>query len=151
MTPRRHRAAPETPTIVTKPDRGSDARLAMPSLMFQKRFAELVRLGEKRQTIRPLRKRPICVGDSLSLRRWADKPYRSKQIVLREATCSRVSTIEIDETFREIVFIVDGERLNQEQWSRLARDDGFACTTDMLDWFRAVHGLPFRGVLISWA
>jgi hypothetical protein len=119
--------------------------------MFQKRFAELVYLGKKLQTIRPLRKRPIRVGDYLSLRRWVDKPYRSKQIVLAEATCSRVAAIEIDETFQEIMFIVDGKRLDQEQWARLARDDGFACTTDMLDWFRDVHGLPFRGVLISWA
>lgn len=123
----------------------------MPSLLFQYRFAGLVARAIKEQTIRPPRKRPIRVGDRLSLRAWADKPYRSKQIVLREATCSRVATIEIDETFQEIVFVVDGQRLEQEQWARLARDDGFACTTDMLNWFREVHGLPFRGVLISWA
>jgi hypothetical protein len=119
--------------------------------MFQARFVGMVESGKKRQTIRRARQRPIRVGDRLSLRAWSDKPYRSKQIVLREATCSRVSTIEIDETFQEIVFVVDGQRLQQEQWARLARDDGFACTTDMLDWFRDVHGLPFRGVLISWA
>jgi hypothetical protein len=123
----------------------------MPTLMFKERFADLVANGQKRQTIRPPRKRPISVGDKLSLRKWSGAAYRTPQVKLREATCERVSTIKIDGSFHEFTFIVDGKRLNQEQWSKLARADGFACTTDMLDWFRDTHGLPFEGVMIQWA
>jgi hypothetical protein len=39
----------------------------MPALDFQARFAPLVESGEKRQTIRKRRKRPIGVGQTLYL------------------------------------------------------------------------------------
>ena len=122
----------------------------MAVIMFQNRFADKVLSGTKLQTIRPPRKRPIVVGETLSLRQWSGAPYRSKQSVLRSAECVRVSSFAIEQTSREFVFVVDGIRLNQNQWSQLARDDGFDCTSDLLNWFRNTHGLPFRGVLIGW-
>lgn len=122
----------------------------MTVLMFQPQFAPLVESGDKPHTIRPARKRLIRVGDRLSLRRWSGVAYRSKQVILRETRCKSLSAVYINETFQEIIFVVNGERLNQEQWVKLARDDGFACTTDMLDWFRKTHGLPFNGILITW-
>ena len=39
----------------------------MPALNFQEQFAAAVESGEKRQTIRSERKRPIKVGDTLYL------------------------------------------------------------------------------------
>jgi hypothetical protein len=51
----------------------------MKVLMFQPRFAPLVEAGTKTQTIRPVRRRPIVVGDELSLRAWTGLPYRSPQ------------------------------------------------------------------------
>jgi hypothetical protein len=55
--------------------------------MFQDRFSELVRDGSKRQTIR--KGLPRCKpGDTMSLRRWTGKPYRSKQEELRVAVCT---------------------------------------------------------------
>jgi hypothetical protein len=39
----------------------------MPSLNFQTQFVRLIESGKKRQTIRPLRKNPIKVGDKLYL------------------------------------------------------------------------------------
>lgn len=122
----------------------------MAVIMFQPRFAALVLNGQKQQTIRPIGKRKIEAGMKLSLRRWEDKPYRSKQVVLKEAVCSKVSSIWISESYQEFTFIVDGVRLNQEQWSALCRADGFDCTTDLLDWFEKTHGLPFEGRLIQW-
>lgn len=118
--------------------------------MFQSRFADALMDGAKTTTIRPVRKAPIVAGDKLSLRRWVDKPYRSKQVVLREAECTRVASIVMHRTFSEFLFLVDGKQLDAIQWAALARADGFSCTTDMLDWFEAMHGLPFRGVLIQW-
>lgn len=123
----------------------------MPVLMFKEQFAAKVERGEKLQTIRPPRKRPIKPGDKLSLRKWSGAAYRSKHVKLREATCERVSLIVLDETPWEFVFEVDGRRLVQDQWAKLAREDGFNCTTEMLDWFKKTHGLPFEGVMIQWA
>lgn len=122
----------------------------MAVIMFQQRFADLVQSGKKNQTIRPIGKRKIEAGMKLSLRKWSDKAYRSKQIILKETVCTKVSSITINESFKEFTFIVDGVRLNQEQWSKLCRADGFDCTTDLLKWFEEAHGLPFEGRLIQW-
>lgn len=122
----------------------------MAVLIFGERFASAVATGTKQQTIRPSRPRGIREGHRFSLRKWENKAYRSRQVELREAICTQIGTIEIDESFREFKFIVDGQRLTQDQWAKLARDDGFDCTTDMLDWFRKTYGLPFEGFLIQW-
>lgn len=107
----------------------------MPTLLFRPQFHEAVRSGEKRQTIRPPRKRPIMPGDRLSLRAWAGAPYRSKQRELRQAICERVERIEIGEDFAD----------NAE-----AARDGFPNAAAMRDWFRVHHSLPFVGDRISW-
>lgn len=44
-----------------------------------------------------------------------------------------------------------GDRyLDTEERARLSRADGFACTTEMIDWFKKNHGLPFHGHMIRW-
>ncbi len=69
----------------------------MAVLMFQHRFADLVERGDKRHTIRPRRKgRQITPGDTLRLRKWADKAYRSKQVELRVERCLAVRGVRID-------------------------------------------------------
>ena len=120
-------------------------------LLFQSRFAAMVASGTKCQTIRPIRKRPIWPGDRLLLRTWTGKPYRSPQKDLREAVCTDVQAIHIDETHSEYVFSVGGQELDVIAWALLSRKDGFACTSDLMVFFREVHGLPFDGVLIRWA
>lgn len=126
----------------------------MTVLMFQDRFAELVRTGKKPHTIRPERKRPIHVGDHLSLRRWIGKPYRSKQQILMETVCVRVTRISLgirdgrcgasDEV------LLGDEIIDTPERAKLSRADGFSCMSEMLDWFENTHGLPFHGVLIEW-
>jgi len=109
---------------------------AMPILMFQPQFHRAIETGEKLQTIRPPRIRPIRPGDSLSLRAsWTGAAYRSPQRELRRAVCQGVERITIGEDFAD-----DDE----------ARRDGFADAAAMRDWFRRVHGLPFTGDRISW-
>jgi hypothetical protein len=111
-------------------------------IMFQDRFAAKVADGAKRQTIR---KTARCkVGDTLSLRRWSGKPYRSKQAVLREAVVERVREVEIN----HYDVFVDEERFPGQH---LAVLDGFKDFEEMRDWFSTVHGLPFRGQLIQWS
>jgi|GEM_PF-895496 len=115
-------------------------------ILFQDRFAGKVRDGSKCQTIR---KTARCKpGDVLSLRRWTGKPYRSKQEVLREAVCTGVLPVEIRgelgiEWIRVNRVYVDG--------ARFSRADGFACSTELLDWFSLTHGLPFEGEVIMWS
>ena len=118
----------------------------MKVLLFQSRFAPKVAAGEKCQTIRPARKVPICPGDLLSLREWTGKPYRSKQRILRSARCTSVTSIAIDES----AIVVNGRALDALERFALSVQDGFDNAVYMRDWFRATHGLPFKGVLICW-
>jgi hypothetical protein len=108
----------------------------MTTLMFQPQFHSAILSGEKRQTIRRRRARPLRSGESLSLRAWSDKPYRSKQIELKRVICLDIEFITIDEDFAD-----DDE----------ARRDGFGNAAELRDWFKRVHGLPFHGERITWA
>lgn len=123
----------------------------MKTLTFKPEFAEAVRDGRKTQTIRPVRKVPVKEGDALSLRMWSDLPYRSKQVVLREAVC--VETVPIRITDRSIVV---GTGPHAHEYNTMggldaqAQLDGFPDFPAMAAWFQRVHGLPFSGVLISW-
>jgi len=106
-------------------------------ILFQDKFAELVRSGEKKQTIRlSARCKP---GDELSLRKWTGKPYRSKQETLRNSVCTRVQEVQIY------------EGPSTETSEMLARADGFSSHAEMQAWFNNTHGLPFEGQQIEWA
>lgn len=64
--------------------------------MFKEQFAPLVKSGTKRQTVRPTPAVMPREGDTISLRKWSGKPYRSKQIKLREGKITKVERITID-------------------------------------------------------
>ena len=120
--------------------------------MFKDRFAPLVRSGQKLQTIRPIRKRPILTGDLLSLRRWTGKAYRSKQEELAVGRCLAVCWITIgcpEDSYPDGI-LIDGIRMDTAERAAIARADGFSCMTGMLDWFENEHGLPFAGIVIRW-
>lgn len=123
----------------------------MPLLNFQSRFAPLVESGEKRQTIRAHRKdgRDPKVGDRLFLYTGA----RTKECrKLGESGCVRAERIEIGSK-GSIVLGFAGRfpvTLNERSRERFARADGFESWTELVGWFEATHGLPFRGLLIEW-
>lgn len=120
-------------------------------LMFAARFASLVESGKKTTTIRPRRKRPIEVTDTLSLRRWSDGAYRSKQVVLGVGTCVHVDRIVIDIEGSRPSMVVNGAKISSQQMREVAIRDGFADALEMVTWFRETHGvLPFEGDLIEW-
>jgi hypothetical protein len=105
-------------------------------ILFQDRFATLVQSGQKKQTIR---KKARCkVGDELSLRKWAGKPYRSKQETLLNTRCAEVLDVIVD------------EGKSEPESEAFAKADGFKSLAEMQDWFRKTHGLPFEGKLIVW-
>ncbi len=111
--------------------------------MFKPQFAEAVERGEKCQTVRPIPKRLPEPGDTISLRCWTGKPYRSKQRELRQSTITKVLPIEIGETVR-----LCGLEMHDPE--HFARNDGFPDKAAMLQWFADTHGLPFSGILICW-
>ncbi len=124
----------------------------MTVITFQPRFAALVAARTKGHTIRGPRKRAIRVGDRLSLRQWTGLPYRSPQRLLFDTYCTRIADIVIGYRHDGAAdaISIDGVRLDTAGRARLSRDDGFACTTDLLAWFESTYGLPFTGVLICW-
>lgn len=126
-------------------------------IMFAARFADAVARGEKRQTIRPTRKRAVAVGDALDLRAWSGLPYRSKQVYLTGIrACVQVGTVEIFTTIggrTKILdrhMVLDGIEMSGEERDRFAQADGFSDFAVMSWWFMTTHGLPFNGVLIRW-
>ena len=115
----------------------------MPALNFKKQFAPKVESGEKRQTIRVIRKNPFKVGDSLYLYTGMRTRYCRK---LGEAKVSEIQAVKI--TTRNIR--INGVLLPVHESEKIAKDDGFDSFFDMMYWFFHTHGLPFEGQLIKW-
>ena len=116
----------------------------MPALNFQKQFADKVERGEKRQTIRSLRKNPVKVGDKIYL-------YTGQ----RTSSCRKLG----DVICREIVditisghgaVVVNDKPLDDKEKHEMAIADGFETWPDMLQWFRNQHGFSFEGQIIRW-
>jgi uncharacterized protein YqfB (UPF0267 family) len=119
----------------------------MPLIHFQKRFADAVAIGTKRQTIRKTRRRPIKPGDALILGTWEGSPYRSKVRRLLKTECVSVDRVTISICGR---VTVNGRDLGWRGRALLAIADGFSCCREMIEWFEDVHSLPFEGVIIRW-
>lgn len=118
----------------------------MTTLMFLKRFLQPILSGHKHQTIRPPRKRPLKIGETLSLRHWEDKAYRSPQVEFAAVRCAGAFAITVDAT---------GVKLGGipvEDVHAFARGDGFGNWNEMREFFesRFGYGLPFEGTLIQW-
>ncbi len=121
----------------------------MPALNFQARWADSVRTGRKRQTIRAPRKdgRDPKPGDTLYLYTG----MRTKACrLLAVRRCRSARRVKI--TKHGVMFPFDGDQFRAGTWraDEFARADGFADFDEMLGWFREHHGLPFRGFVIHW-
>lgn len=118
--------------------------------LFMDRFAEKVRDRSKRQTIRA--GFPRCKpGDALSLRRWTGKPYRSKQEVICEGVCRKVTTFSAHVVSNcGWTVWVDCEHVYGDALDNLAALDGFDNAEDMKAWFLDVHGCDFNGYIVQW-
>ncbi|XPS85589.1 hypothetical protein Dvar_36070 [Desulfosarcina variabilis str. Montpellier] len=119
----------------------------VPILNYKKQFAPLVESGEKRQTIRAMRKRPFKAGDRL----YHYTGLRTKACrKLLESTCLFADRIDI--LPHGTVFI--NNWLCEGPMKNLAVADGFRREghewEDMLAFFTQTHGLPFTGQLIRW-
>ena len=121
------------------------------NIMFKPRYHDRIRAGTKITTIRPPR-REIKIGTNLSLRGWSGAAYRSPQMVVAEAVCTRFATITM---LRTVVMVSDREDtiMSLAHLNSFAFSDGFDSWADMVAAFETMHGpgvFPFRGVLIGW-
>ena len=115
----------------------------MPALNFQKQFAGAVESGEKRQTVRSMRKRPIREGDRLYLYTGMRTKSCRK---LKETECQLVQTVWIERD----ALMVDDEMATPKEREGFAHSDGFDTWEALAQWFEQTHGLPFEGQVIHW-
>ena len=121
----------------------------MVAISFQKRFAPPIIAGDKRQTIRAERKRPIRPGQLLHLFTGMRTKHCRR---IGVATCTAVLPIWID-------FVMDTVTIfKRPMLSEMAALDTFAVRDGFRDW-RDMHAfwqpkdegvLSFHGVLIEW-
>lgn len=119
----------------------------MPAINFQKQFAPLVESGQKRQTIRALRKdgRDPISGDRLFLYTGMRTKGCRK---LMDTVCASTYaiTIKTNGTIK-----LDGQVLHHRTAEELAQADGFESRDAMIAWFSKTHEMPFHGRLIKWS
>lgn len=125
----------------------------MVAFNFQARFAQAVRDGTKRQTIRARgKRRPPAVGEPLQLFSGMRTQYCQR---LRGAICKSVRPISISAGPKPTVQMLDERRkawflLEPEEIEELARADGFSNAAEMFDWIKANHGSTLWGYLVQW-
>ena len=117
----------------------------MPAYNFKPEFADKIRYGTKRLTIRKKRKRGNPnPGDVLYLYTGMRTKSCTK---LLEAKCTKVNNILISDDYD---IYLDEIELNFFDAWKLALRDGFKVQEDFFLFFKNHYGLPFKGLLIKW-
>ena len=125
----------------------------MPAYNFQARFAALVESGRKQQTIRQTAKgaKPGATAYLYTGQRTANCRK------LGEGVITEVRQIEIGrngcgEPYANVTG-PDGvaRHVVHKHLDALAEADGFSSRAEMIEWFEAQYGLPFRGYLHEWS
>lgn len=122
----------------------------MPSYNFKPQFADAIRTGAKRQTIRARGKRkPPKAGEiahcftglrTQHVSRLGSFPIESAEPISISAA-GRTVSMPRDGCWQEL----DGDELQQ-----LAQADGFVSVDDFFLFFQTEHNLTFSGYLIKW-
>lgn len=123
----------------------------MPAINFNAQFADQVRSGKKRQTIRARgKRRPPRVGETLSLYMGIG----SRKLL--DAVCTSVELIGISTTAKTVqiprMFGADPRFvfLDDDEIEELAKADGFDNAESFFAWFSDHYGKTFSGYLIKW-
>lgn len=130
----------------------------MVAYSFQKRFAEPILAGTKRQTIRADRRRHARPGEQLQL--YTGMRTKHCRLILR-ATCESITPVRLrlHRAFGPMTFIVGDRLLSVDEMEEFAQADGFGAegygVLDMTSFWFEQHGkgaekIDFRGVLIRW-
>lgn len=117
----------------------------MVAYKFKARFAAKVESGEKRQTIRKIRKRNnASPGKALQL--YTGQRTRNCRKLL-DTTCKLVFPIQI---FDKNLIRLEGVSYGRRRVEQIARNDGFETVEEFIEFFQEHYGLPFEGLLITW-
>jgi hypothetical protein len=118
----------------------------MPAYNFKSRFVEPIQSGEKNTTIRPCRKRPTRIGDTLYLFTGQRTKACRKIGVYR---CKNVTPLII---YPQLMSIYrDGYLISIAALKLISVNDGFSSLKDFFCFFRDQYG-PVRLImeLITW-
>ena len=118
----------------------------MPAYNFKSRFVEPIQSGEKNTTIRPCRKRPTRIGDTLYLFTGQRTKACRKIGVYR---CKNVTPLIIYPMLMRVD--CDGKMMTIAARKLLSLNDGFSTLEDFFCFFRDQYG-PVRLImeLITW-
>lgn len=107
-------------------------------------------LRPKRQTIRAVRRDGRDPRPGEHMRLWIAQRTPTRELLGMTPPLRRRDPLEIDA--EGLVWLGGGDRFlfSRSGSTRLARDDGFATYDELLEWVRAVHGLPFHGYRFRW-
>lgn len=155
---------PQSKIVLAKADI-PETEEVMPAYSFKRRFVDPIKAGlgtyepilglspavvrPKRQTIRAVGKRRHArPGEIVQLY----VGMRTRQCTkIGEGRCISVDPIEIDVRDHQIPIRVWGDWIKDGMIHDFARADGFDSSEDMLEFWKAEHGIGnFRGVLIRW-
>lgn len=121
--------------------------------LFQNRFEAPCLAGSKVHTIRGHRKdgkRRAKVGETVSLRVWTGKPYRSKQREFAQAVVEEVFPVSVEWNGMRFGTHFYWDKVWLLKLDEVAIKDGFKDWPEMLNWFDANNGVPFCGVMVKW-
>lgn len=133
----------------------------MVAYSFHKQFAEAIRGGTKRQTVRGYRRRNPRPGEKLQL--YTGLRRRTcRKLIEKDPICQRVDEIEIEISpaisAKIANIVINGIPLSEKEIGDFARADGFkngplgwTAVHAMGSFFKRHHGFgTFRGVVIHW-
>jgi hypothetical protein len=115
----------------------------MPALNYTV-FIDKVESGEKRQTIRSMRKRQFKVGDVLS--HYTGMRTKKCRKIRPDTICTGADEI----TMTQNSIKVSGKPLEYSGAFKLAKADGFDDVFEFMQFFKNTHGFPFVGQIIKW-
>lgn len=119
----------------------------MPALNFKKEFVPAIESGEKKHTIRKMRKRPFQKGDTVYLY-YGMRTNACRK--LGEGKVHQVVEIWIEDNAVYLGWVNSRYKLTLNETETLAIGDGFDNIESFFDFFRSTYSLPFHGQLIKW-
>lgn len=118
----------------------------MPVLNFKAQFANAVENGSKRQSIRPVRKNAINVGDMIYL--YTGQRTKACRF-LGTAKCTETFSIAIKQERGKLPIVIIANSI--ESVAEIAKKDGFNSVEDFLAFFKNQYGNEFFGLVIRWS
>ncbi len=101
--------------------------------------------GGRNMAIQKIRKKPIAVGEPLSIQiGWRDRKPKKLFNVL----CTATDDIYISPPLRRVS--INAKKLDDGKALRIARDVGFDNLDDFFKFYADRYGYFFRGVLLRW-